>query len=289
MDKQGIEININGRLQQTFINVMDYGFLYGFGLFETMRAYDGYIFCLDRHLERMYQSAEVLRWNLPWRKEELAEQILKTLASVHGHNAYIRVTVTRGIGTGLDLTTCIEPSFVIMVRPYQPLPAQKYHQGWHLITSMIRRNATSPLSRVKSLNYADNLLAKQEARHKGADEALFLNEAGYVAECSTANVFLVKNGVLSTPCLDSGILNGITRQVVLELGEKSGIPVSQPWVGLADLNDADEIFCTNSLMEIMPVTKWDDKIVNQSVPGPVTVMIQEQYRHLVQCFIENEK
>lgn len=289
MDKQGITININGLRQQTSISVMDYGLLYGFGLFETMRAYDGHIFCLDRHMDRLYLSAETLQWSLPWAKEELAGQVVKTLVSSRGQNAYVRLSVTRGTGTGLDPATCVEPSFVIMIRSYQPCSEQQYRQGWHLATSAICRNTTSPLSRVKSLNYTDNLLAKQEARHKGADEALFLNETGYVAECSTANIFMVKKGVLCTPSPDTGILSGITRQIILELADQSGIPVVQSLLRPADLSDADEIFCTNSLVEIMPITKWDRQAVGRGMPGPVTGMIREQYRQLVRDFLENEK
>lgn len=288
MDIQDSIINVNGQVNQTSISVMDYGFLYGFGLFETMRAYDGTIFCLERHLERLYYSAERLQWGLPWGKEELAGQVTQTLRSLSGGNGYVRLSVTRGIGTSLDLASCIKPSFAVMVRPYQPLSAQRYQQGWHLITSTIRRNSTSPFSRVKSLNYADNILAKQEAKDKGADEGLLLNEAGYVAEGCTSNVFVVKNGMLGTPCLESGILNGITRQIVMEIAKKAAVPVVEKRLLPTALADADEVFCTNSLLEIMPVTRWEGKGINQGALGPITGFIQDQYQQMVQrC--KNEK
>jgi branched-subunit amino acid aminotransferase/4-amino-4-deoxychorismate lyase len=270
-------ININGDFTKKEISVLDQGFLYGFGLFETMRVYEGTVFSVEKHLDRLYAGAKALEWSLPWTPGELMIEIKRSVELLPCADLYLRLTVSKGN----DIHGNTPPSFMILVRPYDVLPVDCYERGWSLVTVSTRKNSTSLLSRLKSLNYLDNILAKQEAKLKSADEGLFLNELGYVAEGTISNIFLSVKDTLITPSLSTGILNGITRQVVLDIAKNQGIVCEERYLTLDELVLAEEIFCTNSLLEIMPVTSLNAHAVGIGKSGPMTEILSRQYSLLV--------
>jgi branched-chain amino acid aminotransferase group I len=275
-------------LRQASISVLDYGFLYGFGLFETMRAYEGQVFRLDSHLNRLVRSAEVLGLSIG--VTDLKDAVMATLQANQLSDARIRITVSIGEGSMVpDPSTCQQPTVLILVGDYHPYPEQIYQKGFRAVVSSIRRNSQSPLSRLKSANYLENMLAKQEARAAGVDEALCLNEKGLLAEASMSNIFLVNDGILRTPTEDSGILPGITREVVLELASQLGISTFEQDIRLDELSQTQEAFLTNSLIEIMPLTEIDGKPVGSGRPGPVTQRLMADYRKLVLASKPNER
>jgi len=275
-------------LSQASISVLDYGFLYGFGLFETMRAYGGQVFRLDSHLNRLVRSAEVLGLSIG--VTDLKDAVMATLQANQLSDARIRITVSIGEGSMVpDPSTCQQPTVLILVGDYHPYPEQIYQKGFRAVVSSIRRNSQSPLSRLKSANYLENMLAKQEARAAGVDEALCLNEKGLLAEASMSNIFLVNDGILRTPTEDSGILPGITREVVLELASQLGISTFEQDIRLDELSQTQEAFLTNSLIEIMPLTEIDGKPVGSGRPGPVTQRLMADYRKLVLASRPNER
>jgi len=275
-------------LSQASISVLDYGFLYGFGLFETMRAYEGQVFRLDSHLNRLVRSAEVLGLSIG--VTDLKDAVMATLQANQLSDARIRITVSIGEGSMVpDPSTCQQPTVLILVGDYHPYPEQIYQKGFRAVVSSIRRNSQSPLSRLKSANYLENMLAKQEARAAGVDEALCLNEKGLLAEASMSNIFLVNDGILRTPTEDSGILPGITREVVLELASQLGISTFEQDIRLDELSQTQEAFLTNSLIEIMPLTEIDGKPVGSGRPGPVTQRLMADYRKLVLASRPNER
>ena len=275
-------------LSQASISVLDYGFLYGFGLFETMRAYGGQVFRLDSHLNRLVRSAEVLGLSIG--VTDLKDAVMATLQANQLSDARIRITVSIGEGSMVpDPSTCQQPTVLILVGDYHPYPEQIYQKGFRAVVSSIRRNSQSPLSRLKSANYLENMLAKQEAGAAGVDEALCLNEKGFLAEASMSNIFLVNDGILRTPTEDSGILSGITREVVLELASQLGISTFEQDIRLDELSQTQEAFLTNSLIEIMPLTEIDGKPVGSGRPGPVTQRLMADYRKLVLASRPNER
>jgi len=276
-------VYLNGSLiprSQAKISVLDYGFLYGFGLFETMRAYGEQVFRLDSHLRRLAHSAEIL--GLPIRVTDLKGAVMATIQANQLSDARIRITISIGEGSMVpDPDTCKQPTVLIMAGNYHPYPEQVYKKGFRAVVSSIRRNSQSPLSRLKSANYLENLLAKQEARKAGADEALCLNEKGLLAEASMSNIFLVADGVLKTPGQEGGILPGITREVLLELASQLGISTFEQDIRLEEVFQAQEAFLTNSLIEIMPLAEVDSKPVGSGKPGPVTRKLMANYKKLV--------
>ena len=276
-------VYFNGSLiprSQAGISVLDYGFLYGFGLFETIRAYGGQVFRLDSHLSRLARSAEML--GLPVKALELKSAIMDTLQVNKLSDARVRITVSIGEGGMVpDPATCDKPTVLILAGHYQPYTEQVYQRGFRAIVSSIRRNSQSPLSRLKSTSYLESILARQEARVAGVDEALCLNEKGLLAEASMSNIFLVNNGVLRTPGEENGILPGITREVVLELASRLSISTSEQDIEMEEVFRSTEAFLTNSLMEIMPLTEVNKKPVSSGRPGPVTQRLREEYRKLV--------
>jgi branched-chain amino acid aminotransferase group I len=276
-------VYLNGSLiprSQARISALDYGFLYGFGLFETMRAYEGQVFRLDRHLNRLVHSAEVL--GLPIGVTDLKSAVMATIQANQLGDARVRITISIGEGGIVpDPNTCDKPTVLILAGHYQPYPEQVYEKGFRAIVSSIRRNSQSPLSRLKSANYLESILARQEARAAGIDEALCLNEKGLLAEASMSNIFLVTNGILRTPGQESGILPGITRGVVLELASPLGINTLEHDIRLDELFQAQESFLTNSLMEIMPLTEIDGKPIGSGRPGPLTKRLAMAYKKLV--------
>jgi len=276
-------VYLNGTLiprSQAGISILDYGFLYGFGLFETMRAYEGQVFRLDSHLNRLARSAKIL--GLPIGVTDLEDAVMATIQANQLGDARIRITVSIGEGSMVpDPSTCKQPTVLILAGDYHPYLEQIYQKGFRAVVSSIRRNSGSPLSRLKSANYLENILAKQEARAAGVDEALCLNEKGLLAEASMSNIFLVDDGVLRTPGEESGILPGVTRGVVLELASRLGISTLEHDVRLDEIAEAQEAFLTNSLIEIMPLTEIAGRHVGSGRPGPVTRRLMADYKKLV--------
>jgi branched-chain amino acid aminotransferase group I len=265
---------------QARISALDYGFLYGFGLFETMRAYNGRVFRLDSHLSRLEGSAEIL--GLPLRALNLKAAVMDTIRANGLGDARIRITVSIGEGaTAPDPGTCNKPTVLVVAEHYQPYPQHFYQKGFRAVVSSIIRNSRSPLSRLKSASYLESILARQEARAAGADEALCLNEKGFLAEASMGNIFLVGDGVLRTPGPESGILPGITRQIVLELARQLDISTLEQDTRLDELFQAEEAFLTNSLIEVVPLTEVDGRPIAAGRPGSITKRLMAAYKKLV--------
>ena len=277
-------VYLNGSLiprSQADISAMDYGFLYGFGLFETMRVYKGRVFRLEHHLNRLARSAEILR--LPMGRLDLKEAVMETVRANHLDNARIRLTVSLGEGGMVpDPSKCTKPTVLVMAGDYQPYPREVYQKGVKATVSSIRRNSQSPLSRLKSTNYLESILARQEARAAGADETICLNEKGLLAEASMSNIFVVTESTLRTPREDSGILLGITRQTILELASELGIDAVEHDIKLEELFMAEEAFLTNSLIEVMPLTELEGKPIGSGKPGAITKRLMRAYQGLVE-------
>jgi len=262
----------------------DRGLLLGDGLFESLRAYRGKVFRLAAHLQRLRASAAFLRLTVP----STDEQIEKSIAELIGLNscaeAYVRVTLTRGAAAqGLRLDGAGPATLLIHARALQAQPAEQYRNGARLIISTARQNSANPLARHKTLSYLLYLLARQEATDAGANGALLLNEHGQVAEESVSNVFLARGGTLLTPPAHCGLLPGITRGAVLDLARAEGIPVAERPIAAGELFEADEMFLTNSLMEIMPVRSVDRRGIGGATPGPITSRVQALYRAAVEA------
>jgi len=276
-------VYLNGSLiprSQASISALDYGFLYGFGLFETMRAYGGQVFRLDSHLNRLAHSAKLL--GLPIGTLDLKSAVIDTIRANKLSDARIRITVSIGEGGMVpDPGTCNKPTVLILAGHYQPYPEEVYEKGFSAVVSSIRRNSQSLLSRLKSANYLESILARQEARAAGVDEAICLNEKGFVAEASMSNIFLVTDGMLRTPGQGSGILPGITREAVLELALESGIDTVEHDIRLDELFHAQEAFLTNSLIEVMPLTELDGEPIGSGGPGSITKRLMVAYQKMV--------
>ena len=276
-------VYLNGNLvplSQACISPLDYGFLYGYGLFETMRAYEGFVFRLDKHLNRLAGSAE--RLGIPTVAAGLKEAVTATLQANKLSDARIRITVSIGEGGIIpDMRQCQKPTVLVMAEHYKPHPELVYSTGFKAIVSSLVRYSRSPLSIIKSANYLENMLAKQEATAAGANEAIRLNEKGFLAEASMSNVFLIIGDRLMAPPLESGILPGITREAVIELAPRLGISTIERDITIEELFRAQEAFLTNSLIEIMPLTVIDGKPVASGKPGLITERLRAAYRKLV--------
>ena len=278
-------VYLNGSLlplSEARLYPLDYGFLYGYGLFETMRAYSGRVFRLEEHLRRLRWSAEYLGISTPL-IEELAGAVYSTLEANHLTSARVRMTLSAGPGESVpDLTSCKEATLLVTAREYLPYSDEIYQTGFKAVVSGIRKNSCSPVSSLKSLSYMDNLVARRQAAASGANEGILLNERGLVSEGSTSNLFLVSGGSLSTPERESGLLPGITRSVVLELAGQAGIQVIERTVTLDDLLQAEEVFFTNSVIEIMAVTAIDHQRIGTGKRGPITEWLHAAYRKAVE-------
>ncbi len=276
-------VYLNGSLiprSQASISALDYGFLYGFGLFETMRAYRGKVFRLDSHLSRLSHAADML--GVPIKTPNLKKAMLDILRVNKLEDARIRITVSPGEGEMVpDLSTCKKPTVLIMAQHYHPYPEEVYQKGFKAIVSSIRRNSQSPLSRLKSTSYLESILAKEEARAAGVDEALCLNEKGLLAEASMSNIFIITHGTLRTPGEENGILPGITRGTILELASKLGIDAAEQDIKPDKLSQAEEAFLTNSLMEVMPLTEVEGKPISSGKPEAITKRLMEAYKEMV--------
>jgi branched-chain amino acid aminotransferase len=272
---------INGKFfdkQDAKVSVYDHGLLYGDGVFEGIRIYSGKVFKHDEHIERLYESAKAIALTIPIPPAAMKAAVEATVAENKKHDGYIRLVVTRGPGTlGLDPRKC-DPQVIVIVDDISLYPKDLYENGLEIITSSYVRNhpnATNP--RVKSLNYLNNILAKIEAIRAGCLEAIMLNHKGEVAECTGDNIFVVKKGVLRTPPSDAGILEGITRNFVIELARSAGIPFAEASLTRHDVYVADEVFLTGSAAEVIAVTKVDDRTIGEGRQGPVTRKLRELF------------
>ncbi|MCX7642307.1 MAG: branched-chain-amino-acid transaminase [Armatimonadetes bacterium] len=278
---------INGELgpkSQAKVSVFDHGFLYGDGVFEGIRSYNGRVFMLDEHLDRLYESAKSIWLTIPMTKEQMREAILQTLRANKLRDAYIRVIVSRGEGDlGLDPRKCQRPNIVIITDRIELFPSELYECGIEMVTVSVRRNSPQALNpNIKSLNYLNNILAKIEAINAGKPEGLMLTLDGYVAEGTGENIFIVKRGWLFTPPAHMGILKGITRQVVMKLASEMGHPVHEAVLTLHDVYNADECFITGTAAEIVPVVKLDGRTIGEGVPGPVTKALIQRFKAYTQ-------
>jgi len=265
------------------LSVFDHGLLYGDGVFEGMRCYGGRVFRLDRHLDRLWDSAQAIALRIPMTKPEMAAAVNDALAANGIQDGYVRLLVTRGVGNlGLDPNKCPRPSVVIIADHIELYPEEFYKKGLEIVTVSVPRNHPAALSpRIKSLNYLNNILAKIEGLQAGCVEALMLNHKGELAECTGDNIFLVRGGRLSTPPVDAGILEGITRDAVIELARAAGIDVAETPLTKYDAYVADECFLTGSAAEIVPVVKIDGRTIGLGTPGPTTLDLTARFRRLV--------
>jgi len=264
------------------ISVFDHGLLYGDGIFEGIRAYNGRVFKLKEHIVRLFYSAKSILLTIPMSHAELRAAVVDTCRQNNLRDGYIRLLVTRGIGTlGLNPNRCKNPSVIIIADKIQLYPPELYRQGMEIITVPTVRNLHSALNpAIKSLNYLNNIMAKIEANNGGCEEALLLNAEGYISECTGDNVFIVKEEHLMTPPLSAGALYGITRRVVMEMAADSGLKVSEPNLTRYDLFNADECFLTGTGAELVPVVKVDGRVIGTGKPGPVTERLVTQYHAL---------
>ena len=264
------------------ISVFDHGLLYGDGVFEGIRFYQGRVFRLTEHIDRLFDSAKAICLTVPLDKPAMTEAVLETIRQNALQDGYVRLVVTRGGGDlGLNPALCPKATVFIIASKITLYPEEMYRTGLVVTTCATRRiphGALSPM--VKSLNYLNNVLAKIEAQQSGAGEGLMLNEQGYVAECTGDNVFIVKNGALFTPPISSGALAGITRGVVFELAAEFGIPISEPNMTRYDIYTADECFLTGTAAEIIPAVKLDTRPIGTGRPGPITAKLIERFHQL---------
>lgn len=280
-----MKIYIDGKFygeRDARVSVFDHGLLYGDGVFEGIRAYNGRVFKLKEHIDRLFSSAHAIQLEIPRSHAELCRATVETIRANKLRDAYVRLVVTRGVGTlGLNPRSCKNPSVIIIAGKIQVYPAALYARGMDIVTVPTVRNLHSAVNpAIKSLNYLNNILAKIEANNAGVEEAVLLNAEGYVAECTADNLFIVKNGALFTPPLSAGALYGITRATVMELAEQAGVEVSEPNLTRYDLFNADECFVTGTGAEIMPVVKIDGRVIGSGKPGPLTKKLVEAYHAL---------
>lgn len=279
----GTVVYINGRIlskEQAVISVFDHALLYGDGVFEGIRAYNGTAFRLEAHLERLYESAHAIALEIPLSRQEMADAVRQTLEASGGEASYIRLIVTRGVGDlGLDPQKCGRPQVIIIADRIELYPAELYQRGLRTVTVATMRNHPNALNpRIKSLNYLNNILAKIEALRSGCTEAIMLNKDGFVAECTGDNIFIVKGKALLTPPEHAGILVGVTRQVVMELAGAAGVTPAEKDLSRFDLYVADECFLTGTAAEIVPVVSIDGRDIGKGRPGPVTLRLRELFR-----------
>jgi branched-chain amino acid aminotransferase len=283
-----LKVYISGKLydkEQATVSVYDHGLLYGDGVFEGIRSYNGKVFRLGEHLDRLWNSARAIWLEIPMTKAEMAKAIEDTLAVNGLTDAYIRLVVTRGAGTlGLDPNRCSDPRVIIITDHIALYPDELYQKGLEIVTVSTQRNHPAALSpRIKSLNYLNNILAKIEGLQAGSIEALMLNHKGEVAECTGDNIFLVRGGRLMTPPLEAGVLEGVTRNAVLELARGAGIPASETPFTRHDVYIADECFLTGTAAELIPVVKVDSRTIGDGKPGPITRDLIRRFHELTRA------
>jgi branched-chain amino acid aminotransferase len=280
-----LKVYINGKLfdkEDAKVSVYDHGLLYGDGIFEGLRSYSGKVFRLEQHLDRLWASARAICLEIPMSKAEMAKAVNDTLAANGIKDGYIRLVVTRGVGAlGLDPNRCSNPQVIIIADNVTLYPKEMYENGMEIVTASTIRNHPQALSaRIKSLNYLNNILAKIEGLQAGCQEALMLNHLGHVAECTADNIFLVRGGKVFTPPIDAGILEGITREAVIELARESKIALAEITLTRHDVYTADEVFLTGSGAEIIPVIKVDNRTIGDGKPGPITKELTKKFHEL---------
>jgi branched-chain amino acid aminotransferase len=280
-----LKIYIDGTLyeqSEAKISVFDHGLLYGDGVFEGIRFYQDRVFRLDEHMDRLWDSAKAISLDIPLSRAAMIEATLETIRHNDLHDGYIRLLVTRGVGSlGLSPDSCRRPSVIIIAATIALYPESLYEKGLTMATCSVRRIPPAALSpRIKSLNYLNNILAKIEAQQADAAEGVMLNEQGYVAECTGDNLFVIKNGRISTPPINAGILAGVTRSVVFELAEKNGIPIKEEDLTRYDILVADECFLTGTAAEVIAAVQLDRRPIGNGQPGPITLKLVEEFRRL---------
>lgn len=279
------QVWINGKLyssEDARVSVFDHGLLYGDGVFEGLRSYGGKVFRLREHVVRLFESAKAIWLEIPLTQQALCDAIDQMVKTNEIEDGYIRVIVTRGVGTlGLDPRKCNDPQVIIIADAIALYPSEYYENGLEIITVSVNRNHPTALSpRIKSLNYLNNILAKIEGIQSGCIEALMLNHKGEIAECTGDNIFLVKQGELRTPPLDAGILAGITREAVSDIAEGIGMDVRRVALTKHDVYTADEVFLTGTAAEVVPVVKVDSRSIGDGKPGPITCDLKERFQAL---------
>jgi branched-chain amino acid aminotransferase len=278
-------IFFNGKIipdTERCISSGDRGFLYGDGIFETLRTYNDEPFKLAEHLERMRCSAEELKISVEYTDAEISENITKLIEKNSIRNAYIRITLSRGEGgSALQISDGLRSTILIQVKPFTPYEKGLYEEGMSLAVSGHRRSTTSPICRHKTTNLLASILLKEEARERSVHDSIVLNTDGHVAECIVSNIFMVNNGNVITSSLDTNILPGVTRKTVLDICQNSGIPAREESFKIETLIKAKEVFITNSLMEIMPVSMVEDDKIGKTTPGKITQQLMSAYKSLI--------
>jgi branched-chain amino acid aminotransferase len=278
-------VNVNGRItsdRDAVISVFDHGFLYGEGIYETMRTYHGRVFLYDRHMRRLRNSARMIVLDLPFTDDELSKQIHETMAAAHldGAEAYIRVLVTRGVGElTYDPSATPRPSVITIVKPQVDPPADAYERGVRaVIVDIVRNHPETVNPMIKSNNLLNSALAMQEALRRGGFEGIMRNYRGELSECTTSNLFIVRNGAALTPPLTAGLLPGITREFLFDVGRDVGVEVREQVLRDENLFGADEAFLTSTTREAVPIVTVDDRTIGSGKPGPVTAKLLEGFR-----------
>lgn len=267
------------------ISVFDHGLLYGDGVFEGIRFYNGRVFRFEEHLDRLWDSASAILLTIPLSRNAMREATLETIRKNELRDGYLRLVVTRGVGDlGLNPKLCPKATVFIIAAGITLYPPEMYERGLDVVTCGTRRVSPAALSAaVKSLNYLNNIMAKIEAVNAGAGEGLMLNEQGYVAECTGDNVFVIKNGTLHTPPVSAGNLRGITRQVALEIAAEFGVPVKEADMTRYDIYTADEAFLTGTAAEIIPMVRLDARPIGDGKPGPLTARFIARFHELTRA------
>ncbi len=283
----GLSIYLNGRFvpeEEAKVSVFDHGYLYGDGVFEGIRAYNGKVFRLEQHVERLFDSAKAINLKIPYTEAEIGEVVCETCRRNNLRDAYIRLVISRGKGAlGLDPRNCPEPTTVCIASSITLYPPELYMSGLDVITIPTRRNIAAGVTpRIKSLNYLNNIMAKIEAAIAGVQEAIMLTQEGYLAECTGDNMFMVRDGVIKTPTTHLGMLQGVTRDAVIELARKRGIAVEETVLTRYDFFTAHECWLTGTAAEMIPVVKIDNRVIGDGRPGPVYAALLEDFRALVQ-------
>lgn len=282
-------IYLNNKLvpkNNALISVFDHGFLYGDGVYETLRAYKGVVFKFDEHIERLFRSASMIGLKIPKVPHEIKKAVYKTIKANNQKEAFIRINISRGTGPiGLDPTLCPKPTFVIISNPFKEYPKQYFEKGVKIAIVNVRRNFKNALNpMIKSLNFLNNILATIEGQNRGAHEAIMLNYKGYVAEGTTSNIFFIKNNTLCTPELGVGILDGITRRIILDIANELRVKSKEGRFTRKDIYSADEVFISSTTREIMPVTAVDNIKIDTKI-GKLTKALLMAYKKKVEEYI----
>ncbi len=285
MASSNLLIHLDGKLvpeSEAKVSVFDHGLLYGDGCFEGIRIYNGRVFRLTEHLVRLYESARSICLTIPISIEEMEKATVETVAANNLRDGYIRLVITRGVGSlGLNPYQCPKAGVIIIASGITLYAKEKYDTGLNLITCATRRPTPAALSpQVKSLNYLNNIMAKIECIQAGCEEGIMLNEQGYVAECTGDNVFVIKNGIVYTPTIASGALNGITRQAVIEVMTEMGLQVNEVTMTRHEIYTADECFLTGTAAEVIPAVQYDRRPIGDGKPGKLTAEIIKNFKVL---------